>query len=97
MRKTVIAVLFMTLADLSWAERCSMPMPDQCSGVGCVNDDIRACESKTDLKRLTQTPAGQENINLCLRKIVENRSEELTVDSVITAFLTCQNKDAFES
>ena len=97
MRKTVIAVLFSTLAELSCAEPCSIPLPDQCASVGCVNNDIRACESEADLKRINKTPAGQENIDICLRRIVKNESAELTVDSVLAAVLTCQNKDAFES
>ena len=97
MRRVVIAVLLLWQTGLSWAEPCSMPMPDECSHVGCVNDDMRSCESQADIKRLSETPAGKENMDICLRKVVKDSSKALTVDAVVAAFVTCQNKNAFES
>ena len=93
----VLALALVSAAGVSWGKPCSMPAPSECSNVGCVNEETRSCESNTDVKRLSETPAGKENINLCLRRISLNESEGLTVDAVVAALITCQNKEAFDS
>jgi len=97
MRTVLSGVFLLCLTGLSWSEPCSVPLPDQCSNLGCVNDEMRSCEYKADVKRLSQTPAGKENINICLRKALKEQSKALTVDAVVAALVTCQNMGAAES
>jgi hypothetical protein len=93
----LLGLALVSTAGVSRGEACSMPAPSECANVGCVNEEIRSCESNIDVKRLSETPAGKENINLCLRRISLNESKGFTVDAVVAALITCQNKEAYDS
>ena len=96
-RDLVLGLMLVSLAGVSWGEPCSMPAPSECSNVGCLNEKIRSCQSRSDVKRVSETWAGKENINICLRRLSSSQSGEPTVDAVVAALITCQNKDAFKS
>lgn len=97
LKLSAMGLMLFSLASLSWSDSCEFPQPDKCSHVGCVNDEIRSCESKADINKLNQVPAGKENVDTCLRKITKDQSEVLTVDAVIAALVACRNRNAFES
>ena len=96
-RRLLLGLVLVSLAGVSWGEPCSMPAPSECSNVGCLNEKIRSCQSRSDVKRVSKTWAGKENINICLRRLSSSQSGEPTVDAVVAALITCQNKDAFKS
>ena len=81
MRTVLSGVFLLCLTGLSWAEPCSVPLPDQCSNLGCVNDEMRSCESKADVKRLSQTPAAKENIRLRSSALLKKLSQQEAPDS----------------
>ena len=97
LKLSAMGLMLFSLASLSWSDSCEFPQPDKCSHVGCVNDEIRSCESKADINRLNQVPAGKENVDTCLRKITKDQPEALTVDAVIAALVACRNRNTFES
>ena len=96
-RGSVLGLVLVSMAGLSRGEPCSMPAPYECSNVGCVNEKIRSCQSRSEVKRVSETRAGKENINICLRRLSSRQSGAPTVDAVVAALITCQNKDAFKS
>ena len=93
----IAGLMSLCVAIQGWGDSCDFPQPKKCSNVGCVNDEMRSCESEADSKRLHQVPAGKENIDICLRKIDKDQSTVVTVGAVITAVIACRNKNAFES
>ena len=95
-RRLVLGVvLFMT--GVSRGEPCSMPAPSECSNVGCVTETMRSCQSRSEVKRVSETPAWKENINICLRRLSSSRSEGPNVDAVLAALITCRNEEAFKT
>ena len=96
LRPCLAGLMLLCVASLGWGDSCDFPQPKKCANVGCVNDEMRSCESEADSKRLHQVPAGKENIDICLRKIQKDQSTVLTVDAVIAAVIACRNKNVFE-
>ena len=96
LRSFLAGLMLLCVASQGWGDSCDFPQPKKCANVGCVNDEMRSCESEADSKRLHQVPAGKENIDICLRKIQKDQSTVLTVDAVIAAVIACRNKNAFE-
>ncbi len=96
-RGLVLGLVLVSLAGVGRGEPCSMPAPSECSNVGCVNEKIRSCRSRSEVASVSETWAGKENINICLRRLSSRQSGGLAVDAVIAALITCQNKGAFKS
>ena len=71
--------------------------PSECSNVGCVNETMRLFQSRFEVKRVSETSAAQENVNICLRRLSSSQLEEPTVDAVLAALIPCPNKEAFKT
>ena len=96
-RPLALGLVLVSLAGVSWGEPCSTLAPSECSNVGCVNEKMRSCRSRSEVKKVSETSAGKENINICLRRLSSSQSKGPTVDAVLAAMITCRNKEAFKS
>lgn len=96
-RCLVLGVVLLSMAGVSRGDPCSMPAPSECSNVGCVTETMRSCRSRSEVKRVSETSAWKENINICLRRLSSSQSEGPTVDAVLAALITCRNKEAFKT